>query len=288
METSLGSDPNTDAGMDQNSDINLKRMGGRTPENQRSGREEEALGGPRSVPSQEGRRPFLVHLEELRRRLLRSLLWVGLGSAFSFRFSNRILTWLIEPVGEVIFLNPAEPFLVRLTLSLVSGGILASPFLAWEVWGYVTPALRPRERRFGVLFIPASAGLFFLGAWFGWRALLPVAIRFLLGFGSDQLTPMIAVGSYVGFAGWLIGACGLIFQMPVAAVLLAHLQLIRPLTLIRQWRVALVVILVASAMLTPTPDVVTQILLSIPMALLYLVSVGLAIVVRKDGALRTT
>lgn len=235
----------------------------------------------------EGKRPLLEHLEELRRRLLRSFGWVALGTVVSFHFSEEILAFFLRPVGRVVFLTPAEPFGVHLKVALLAGVVLSSPLLAWEIWGFLMPALRPLERHLGALFIAVSAALFLLGIVFGWKILLPATMAFLLQFASDSLVPMMTVGGYTGFAGWILVACGLIFEMPLVVVGLTRAGLIRPQGLIRHWRVALVSILAASAMLTPTPDVVTQLMLSLPMGALYVVSVGLAILLRgRDGAVR--
>ncbi len=245
---------------------------------------EEPASGPAGQPANrptDFKRPFLYHLEELRRRLLRCFLWVGLGTLATFRFSADLLALLIHPVGEVVFLSPAEPFLVHLKVSILGGLLLSAPLLAWEIWGFFSPALRPGERRPVFLLVPVSAALFVLGAWFSWGLLLPTSLKFLLSFGSGSLKPMITVGHYLSFAGWLILAGGLIFQMPVAALVLARLGLIRPAGLCRQWRAAVVGILLAAAVLTPTPDVVTQLILAVPMSGLYLASIGLAALVSR-------
>ncbi|MBI3615820.1 MAG: twin-arginine translocase subunit TatC [Candidatus Omnitrophica bacterium] len=236
--------------------------------------------GPVLLPDEE-RRPFLEHLEELRRRVLRSFLWVGAAAVLAFRFSGEILNWLIRPVGKVVFLSPAEPFMIHLKVAFLGGLLLALPLLAWEVWGFLSPALFPDQRRPVLFLVPVSVGLFASGAWFTWAVLLPAALRFFLSFSSENLTPMVTVGSYVGFVGWFLLAGGLAFQMPMIVMLLAKLRLIRPAALLRQWRIALVGILIAAAVLTPTPDIATQLLLAGPMCALYLVSIGLAALVNR-------
>ena len=245
----------------------------------------ETARNPESEPGEilplDERRPFLVHLEELRRRLLRCFLWVGLGMLASWQAAPRILEALIRPVGQVVFLSPAEPFLVHLKIAFLGGLVLAFPLLAWEAWGFLRPAL-PAGRRWPALavLLPVSAGLFFLGAWFGWRWLLPGSLRILLSFGGGLMTPMLTVGNYIGFASWLIAGCGLIFQVPLAVLLLAAAGLVQPAALLKQWRLALVVILVVAAALTPTPDIFTQLLLAAPLAGLYLGSILLAMLWR--------
>jgi len=184
-------------------------------------------------------------------------------------------------VGQVVYLSPVEPFLVYLKVALFGGLVLASPLVLWEVWSFLRPALRFHELQAVRLFLPFGVGLFFLGAWFGWNVFLPVSLNFLLQFGSENLTPMLSVGHYIGFAGWLLLACGLFFEMPMVLLLLVRLKMIRPLSLLRQWRVAALSILVGAAVLTPTPDVVTQLLLAVPMGVLYLISVAMAFLMER-------
>ena len=219
------------------------------------------------------RTPFLSHLEEIRRRLLRGLLWLGIGTLIAWRFSPQILARLVEPVGQVVYLSPLEPFLVRLTAAFLGGLGLSFPLLAWEAWGFVRPALRPAERWLASTLIPASVLLFFVGAGFGWKLLLPAALTILEGFGTEFMMPMITLGAYLNFAGWLIVGCGLIFQMPLVILFLIRAGIVRPWTLLRGWRVAAVALLVTAAVITPTPDIFTQLLLAAPLAGLYLISV---------------
>lgn len=215
-------------------------------------------------------------MEELRWRLLRCFLWAGVGMAVAWRVAPQILKILIRPAGQVVFLSPTEPFVVHLKAAFLGGILLGCPLLAWEVWGFFRPALPVRGRGWVLAFLPASAGLFLAGAWFGWKWLLPSALKILLSFSGDVMTPMLTVGNTVGFACWLIAGCGLIFQLPLAVFCLAAAGLVRPATLLRHWRLALVAILITAAVLTPTPDIFTQLLLAGPLAALYLVSVGLA------------
>ena len=204
------------------------------------------------------------------------------------RFSGRILEVFLQPVGHLVFLSPAEPFMAHLTVAFFGGLLAASPLLGWEVWGFFSPALGPRERR-GILFVlPMSLALLALGVWFGWKVLVPAALSFLMSFSSASLVPMITIGNYVGFAGWLVVGCGLIFQMPIVILFLARVGILHPMTLLKQWRLAIVAILVIAAAVTPTPDIVNQLLLAAPMAVLYFLSVALALLVqKKDDPFRT-
>jgi sec-independent protein translocase protein TatC len=238
------------------------------------------------VVREEDRLPFTFHLEELRRRILRSLLWVALGAGVSFQFAPRILSWLLQPVGKVVFLSPAEPFLLHLKAAFLGGVFLGAPLIAWEIWGFLSPALRFHERRVAFFLVPVSVGLFFLGGWFGWRWLLPAALSFLLTFQSERLTPMLTAGSTIPFLGGLVLGSGIAFQVPVVVGALARFGVVGPVHLLRQWRLAILAILIFSAVITPTPDIATQLLLAIPIGVLYLGSVGVASLVRKGDPLR--
>lgn len=240
----------------------------------------EETRGPVLVP-EDPQRPFIDHLEEMRRRLLRCFLWIGLGTVIGWRWAGSLLALLIRPVGQVVYLSPVEPFRVRLQAAFFSGFILGFPFLAWEVWSFLKPALRRAERWPLLLLMAASSGLFFAGAWFGWKGLLPAALTILRGFGGEGMTPMITVGHYLSFAAWIVVGCGLIFQLPLGVLAATRAGWLRPATLVRQWRVAAVAILVAAAVLTPTPDIFTQLLLAIPLAALYGISVGLSFLVAR-------
>lgn len=231
----------------------------------------------RSLPAeQDRRRPLLEHLDEVRLRLLRALLWTAAGTAAAWGFAPRILDALIRPVGEVVFLSPVDPFLMHLRVALLGGVILSFPLLALETWGFFAQALTRRERRLSFGLLPLSAGLFLLGAVFGWKLLLPAALKILLGFGTSLLVPMLTVGHYVGFAGWLILGCGFLAQLPLGIMVLTWAGLLKPRTLLSQWRPALLGVLAVSAVLTPTPDVLTQLLVAVPLAGLYFLSVGIS------------
>lgn len=227
------------------------------------------------------RRPFLDHLEELRKRLLRSALWVALGTAAGWSQAPRILEAMIRPVGQVVFLSPAEPFMTQFKVAVLAGVALSSPLLAWEVWGFLRPAFGAVRSGPVLALSGASAALFLLGGWAGWRFFLPAALKVLLGFGSASMVPMLTVGHYAGFAGWLLVSCGLAFQIPLAVWFVTRAGWVRPGALLRQWRAAVVVILVAAAFLTPTPDIATQLLLASVLAALYVLSVGIAYLGRK-------
>lgn len=226
-------------------------------------------------------KPFIEHLEELRRRLLRAFLWLSVGTAVSWRFADRLLELIVRPVGQVVYLSPVEPFLVHLKTAFLGGIVLVFPLLFLEVWGFLKPALRPSQRWPILVILPAGVALFLAGIAFGWNLLLPSALKILRSFGGATMVPMITVEHYLNFAGWLVVGCGLIFEVPLIILGLARVGWVQPQALVRQWRLAVVGILIVAAALTPTPDIFTQLLLAAPLAALYLLSVSLSFLVRR-------
>ncbi|MBM3319268.1 MAG: twin-arginine translocase subunit TatC [Candidatus Eisenbacteria bacterium] len=224
--------------------------------------------------------PFLEHLEELRGVLLQSAALVALFACGGWFLSSEGLDLLIRPVGSLVFLGPTEAFTLRLKIALLLGFLASLPFVLYKVWSFVAPGLFERERRFVVLVVGASTVLFLAGAAFGLFVLVPIAVAFLLGFGTESLRPMIAAGNYFAFVTKLLLAFGVVFQLPLAVTLLTHVGLLQPEWLLRKWRYAIVVIAVVSAVLTP-PDVASQILMGVPVLALYFLSILISFAVRK-------
>ncbi|MBN1826327.1 MAG: twin-arginine translocase subunit TatC [Candidatus Eisenbacteria bacterium] len=223
---------------------------------------------------------LLEHLEELRGVLIHSGLAVILLAVGGWFVSERAVDLLIRPAGKLVFLGPAEAFTLRLKTALLIGLFAALPFVLYKVWGFVAPGLFTRERRVLTGLAFSSTVLFFLGALFGFFVLVPIAFAFLLGFGTENLTPMISAGNYFGFVSKLVIAFGVVFQLPLVVSLLTWAGVVEPRGLLRSWRLAVVVIAVASAALTP-PDVASQILMGVPVLALYFLSVLLSAAIHR-------
>lgn len=219
---------------------------------------------------------IVEHLEELRTRLLISLAVFVVAMLLSFLFVEPILQLLIRPVGRVVFLAPTEAFFVRLRVAALSGAFLSLPVVLYQVWRFVGVGLTPYERRSTISLLPFSLVLFVGGAAFAFFAILPVGVRFLLGYQTESLVPMISVGAYTSFATAFVLAFGLVFQLPIVILFLARIGVVTPASLAAGRRYALLGIVVLSAFLTPGGDVFSQALMAVPTYLLYEASIWIA------------
>ncbi len=230
---------------------------------------------PSDTPLDRGR-PLVEHLGELRVRLVWSFAWVG-GMVFPGWFlSQRLIEQMARVTGPMVYLAPTEAFAVRLKLSMILGLVLGAPFVIYHLWRFVGVALTISERRVVLGALPVSYLLFSAGSALGWFLIVPAGLRFLLGFSSTALRPTLSVEACVGFALWTSFGLGLLFQLPVVVGALAHWGFVRSAALAHYRRHALVIILIAAAILTPGPDIFSQILLAGPTYALFEVSILLA------------
>ena len=223
---------------------------------------------------------FLQHLEELRGRIIKSLISIILVSIGAYFFSERLIDFISRPIPELYFMSPTEAFAIRIKLSLIAGIIVSVPVIFYHLWQFVVPGLFEREIKLVVPVVLASTMFFLIGATFCFLLVLPLSIKFLLGFGTEKLKPMIKIGDYVSFVSYLILAFGAVFELPVIAYFLGKLGIITPRTLKRGRRYAIVGMLVMSAFITP-PDMFSQLMLTGPLYFLYEVSIVVVRVVQK-------
>jgi sec-independent protein translocase protein TatC len=233
-------------------------------------------------PAEIGSMPFLNHLEELRRRLLKSLLALVLMTAVAYYFKDHLMAFIVEPLGNVKLhvTQVTGSFYAYLKISLIGGVVGAAPIVFYQLWSFVSPGLYPQEkaRVFPLVFV--STVLFLVGASFCYLVVLPYSLKFLIGFSGDLLSPIITVGSYLTFSGMLLLAFGVGFEMPVVAYFMGKVGIISSRFLGKGRRYAVVLILITAAILTPTPDIATQLMLAGPLYLLYEISI---IIVRVTG-----
>lgn len=220
---------------------------------------------------------LLDQLEVLRRHLLRSILCLAVMIAVSFTFTEKIVAFLAVPVGGLEVLQAidiTETVGVFMRVSMLAGFTLATPYIAFELWLFVAPALYPRTRILGLLSIPLVTALFVAGMAFAYFVLLPPALEFLLNFLGIAIVPRPS--SYVGFVTGILFWVGVSFQFPLIVYVLTAMRLVRPQALLRHWRIAVVLIAVLAAAITPTVDPVNMALVMAPMVLLYFIGVGLS------------
>ena len=212
---------------------------------------------------------LVEHLEELRVRLIVVLTAVTTLACVSYAFVDRVIDLMARSAGGFVFFSPAEAFLVRLKVSLMLGAFIAVPLIIYEAWRFIGVALAPSERRLVFSILPASYALFVAGAACAWLLVIPTATRFLLGFATDNLIPMMSLEAYIGFVSWLTAAFGVMFQLPILVVFLVKSGIASPDTLAAYRRHVLLGLAVLAAFFTPGPDFFSQMALLVPPYLLF-------------------
>ncbi len=220
------------------------------------------------------------HLKELRDRLIRSLVAVVIGFGICYAYIEPIFTLLSRPLVQVlppgetmIFTSYPEAFFTYLKLALVGGVFLASPYILWQIWGFIAPGLYSHERKWTAPFILFGSLFFVGGGLFGYLVVFPAAFNFLAGYAGKDLKLMPGLSEYFTFAIKLLLGFGLAFELPVFMVFLSLIGIIDARMLRENRKYALLIAFVIGAILTPTPDVVNQCLLAFPLLFLYEISI---------------
>jgi sec-independent protein translocase protein TatC len=230
---------------------------------------------------------FLEHLGELRVRLFRALLAILFFFMIGWYFSKPIFKFLLAPIlpflhgHKPVFLEITEPFLLYMKVAFLAGLFAASPVVLYQIWAFVSPGLYPRERGYAAPFIVLSSVFFIGGGLFGYYVAFPYAARFLLSVAGD-FEPALTVRNLFQFESKLILAMGLIFEMPMLIFLLAKVGIVTPAFLLHNFKYAVLVIFIVAAVITPTPDVITQCVFALPMVGLYLLGIGASYLVRPS------
>jgi sec-independent protein translocase protein TatC len=216
-------------------------------------------------------------VEDLRMHILRAVIALALTIIAAFWFAQSVMMFLAEPVGGLANLQAiqvTEEIGVFMRVSMMVGIAVAFPYLAFEVWLFAAPGLRPREKKLGLLGIPISTVLFIIGMAFTFYVLLPAALPFLGGF--TEIAQVWTASEYFTFVTGLMIWIGLFFEFPLVIYVLSAIGLINPQVLAQQWRLAIVIIAILAAAITPTVDPVNMGLVMLPMILLYFISIGLS------------
>src|SRR5579863_7122200 len=229
--------------------------------------------------------PLLAHLEELRKRIILSVLGVLVGFISCWSFADRIFGLMQEPIvqalrrhglgGGLVYLNPTEPFNLYLEVAFVAGLFVASPFVFYQLWLFIAPGLYRTEKRYVLPFLLSTVGLFIAGGLFGYKMVYPASLDFLIGYG-ERFQPMITIGEYTKLFATIIISLGLMFEMPILVLFLALMRVITVKWMWRNLRYSVLVIFIVAAIITPTPDILNMCLFAAPMLALYVVSMGVA------------
>ncbi len=223
--------------------------------------------------------PFTVHLEELRSRLITCFIAVAVGFALSYGFKEQLFRILLKPLlsvmqssQELIFTGLPEAFFTYLKVSFLSGLILASPVIVYQFWMFVAPGLYHKERRILIPIIILSTLFLIGGSLFGYFIVFPLGFKFFLGYSNDLIHARLSIKEYLGLASKLLLAFGIVFELPIIITFMARLGLVSVGFLKKNRKYALLLFFVGAALLTP-PDVVTQVMMAMPLMVLYEVSI---------------
>jgi sec-independent protein translocase protein TatC len=248
--------------------------------------------------------PLTEHLSELRRRILTSLAAVFVIFVVVFNYSEKLFELITFPLraelrfravapyievvrktaAPLVFLAPAEAFWMHLKVSLVAALILSLPVIFFQLWRFISPGLLEKERKYVMPFVFFATLLFLIGAFFCFGIVLPFAITFLLGYKTQNMAPMLSVGSYVDFCLKFILAFGVIFELPLAIIFLTRIGIVTPKTLAKNRKFAVLFAFIAGAVLTPTPDVFNQTLMAVPIIILYEIGILVSRVMYRKRA----
>ena len=248
--------------------------------------------------------PLTEHLSELRKRIFVSFGSIGILFFVCFNYSEKLFEILVFPLraevkvipvspyvsivekqaASLIFLAPAEAFWMHLKVAFIASCVLSLPVIFLQFWKFIAPGLMPKEKKYFVPFLFSASLLFTTGAAFCFLIVLPFAMTFLLGYKTASITPMLSVGSYVDFCLKFILAFGAIFELPLIIIFLTRFGLVAPGTLARHRKYAVLVAFILAAVLTPTPDAFNQVLMAVPIIILYEIGILLSrIIGRKDS-----
>jgi sec-independent protein translocase protein TatC len=232
---------------------------------------------PASQSEELQRMSLLEHLEELRKRLLWSILALSLAFVPCWTYHEEIFNFLQAPLKarhlKLSFLGFTDPFILYFKVAALASLFLASPFVLYQIWAFVAPGLYRRERRLALPFVLLTTFFFLAGGAFGYYVAFPYAADFLLGIGKN-FEPVITIEKYFGFILTVLLGLGLMFELPIFILLLSLIGVVTPRFLLRYFRHAVVIIFIVAAVITPTPDVVNLCIMAVPALGLYILGIG--------------
>ena len=229
---------------------------------------------------------LLEHLEELRIRIIKVIIFFSIAFLSALTFIKPIFQFLTIPIENTIqdklsFISPTEPFFAYLHAAIFVAFVISMPYILYQLWKYVSPALYRNEKVWLASFIVSGTVLFIGGITFGYTVVFPLAIKFLLNLGTN-FTPMVTISNYLKLLITISVGLGIMFQLPIAIVILALARVVSPKTLLKEFRWAVLIIFFISAIITPTTDILNLIIFSTPTLILYLLGTVAAWLLIKD------
>ena len=213
------------------------------------------------------------HLQELRKRLIICIVVLFMFSLVAYAYSEALIEFLTAPAGKLYYMRPTEAFMTYMKVSLYAGAIAASPVIIYEIWAFIIPALTKGERRLSNWLIPVAICMFWLGILFAFFFVLPAAIKFFIGFTTDELQPLLSVGQYIDFIIAFILPFGIVFELPLVVMGLAYMGWISSAALKRKRKFFILAAFIIGGGISPTPDIFSQCMIALPMIVLYEMSV---------------
>ena len=209
------------------------------------------------------------HLSELRKRLIIIAVAVIVGTCISYYYVDLLLEILLKPAGKLYYMRPTEAFFTYMKVSVVGGLGIAAPIILHQIWLFVKPALTVREKQLSNWILPVAIGLFGIGIVFSYFLVLPAAVKFFMGFATDELQPMFSIGQYMDFVLSFVLPFGLIFELPLILIILGYFNLITSRFLKTKRKIFILISFIIGAVISPTPDMFSQTMIALPMILLY-------------------
>ena len=214
------------------------------------------------------------HLSELRTRLVIAIVAIIIGTLGAYYYVEDILQILVAPAGKLYYTKPTEAFFTYMKISLVAGSIVSSPVWFYQIWAFIVPALSKGEKKVTFMVVPTAVVLFVVGVLFSYYLVLPMAIQFFIGFGTDELQPLFSIGQYIDFVIAFILPFGITFELPLILIALGVLGILSSDRLREYRKMFILLAFIIGAAISPTPDMLSQTMIAGPMILLYEISYG--------------
>ena len=214
------------------------------------------------------------HLDELRMRLVVAIVAIIIGTLGAYYYVEDILQILVAPAGKLYYTKPTEAFFTYMKISLVAGCIISSPIWFYQLWTFIIPALSKGEKKVTFMVVPTAVTLFVVGVLFSYYLVLPMAIQFFIGFGTDELQPLFSIGQYIDFVIAFILPFGITFELPLILIALGVIGILSSERLRQYRKMFILLAFIIGAAISPTPDMLSQTMIAGPMILLYEISYG--------------